>query len=171
MEDSPALEKKVQVPWKTITQDSVWRFSAENNPEESQSIKMKGAKYRYLLIRIFNKDDPPLRFTGGRVTRLVTYVTYAPKKKGNYALYFGNPKAAKPDYDLNRYVGKLRRQGVIHAKLGKILDNPEFRKKDKQIPWSEQHKALLWIALIGMVAALSVLVFRMAMFARKEAGN
>lgn len=171
VEDSPALERKVEVPWKTITKSSVWRFTTENSTEESRPNKIEGAKFRYFLIRIFNKDDPPLRFTGATVTRLLTHVTFAPKKKGQYSLYFGNLKASKPDYDLNRYVGKLRRQGVIHAKLGKVLNNPEFNATARQIPWSEQHKALLWIALIGMVVALSVLVFRMAVFARREASQ
>lgn len=160
IEDAEYYEREVEAPWSRIISTAISKFSSDGASEESTSISLHGQKYRYLLVRIHNRDDKPLLFNHAKVTRSATYVTFAPKHKARYELYFGNPKARRPKYDFSHYHAKLRKKGVILAELGTLESNPLYGKKDKAVPWSEKNKWLLWMALLMMIAALGVLVYR-----------
>jgi hypothetical protein len=160
IEDAEYYEREVEVPWKRLNSTAISRFSSEESREDSTSISLHGQKYRYLLVRIHNRDDKPLLFNHAKVTRSATYVTFTPKHKAQYELYFGNPKARRPKYDFSHYHAKLRKKGVNLAELGPLESNPLYGKKDEAAPWSEKNKWLLWMALLMMIAALGVLVYR-----------
>jgi hypothetical protein len=165
IEAAQSLERKVKARWRHIKTGVVSRFSGENSDHESSVIHFNGPKYRYLLIKVYNKDDKPLDFKGARVSRSMTYVDFAPKRKADYRLYFGNPEAAPPQYDFAHYHRKLRAQGVSSVHIGPVQENPVFGKKSEIQPWSERNRWLLWIALILMMAALGFLVYRVAISA------
>lgn len=168
VEDSPALERTVNVPWQRVTTGKIYRFSGGGAVEESLRVSLKGARYRYLRIQVRNDDNPPLHFTGASVRRLVGYLTFPAEKGSRYALYLGNHKAAKPRYDVGHYLDRMR--GVYKAVLGKLEPNPAYTKAEKPIPWSERHKEIIWLALLAMLAALGLLVYRIAASARRAAG-
>jgi hypothetical protein len=167
VEDSPALEKTVEEPWNRIASGVVFRFSGDGATEESPLLKLGGGKYRYLLIRTENRDDPPLNFEGARVTRLVQHVIFATSKVNRYALYTGNARAAAPEYDMSHYSEKLQTRGVSEARVGELAPNPSHKPMVRELPWSERHKELLWLALLAMAAALGGLVYRMAKGAQR----
>ncbi len=160
IEDAKTYEREVEVPWKRIISTAISKFSGQGANEDSSLISLHGRKYRYILVKIFNKDDRPLTFKGAKVARSKTYVTFTPKHKALYELYLGNPKARRPKYDFAHYQGKLRKKGVTLTEVGAMKPNPMFGKKDESLPWSEENKWLLWMALILMMAALGVLVYR-----------
>ena len=120
-------------------------------------------------MRIENADDPPLSFEGASATRLVHYLAFPPDGAAGYALYFGNPSARRPSYDVVHYIGRLRQEGVTGAELGAAEPNPAYGPRDRPAPWSEQHKWLIWIALLGALAALGFLVYRQIKTAPSEA--
>lgn len=167
VEDSPKLEKSVPVPWSTITKGHVYRFTTDASVDESPALKLKGAKYRYLRVRIRNHDDPPLHFTNATANRLVRQVWFAGKGIGRYTLYFGNPKASRPKYDVGRYINQLRKQEVGHAWLGDVMPNPAYVEMSKTVPWSERHAEIIWIVLIGMIGVLGLLIYRVAQSGRR----
>jgi hypothetical protein len=167
VEDSPALDKTVEVPWNRIADGVVFRFSGEGTVEESLRVGLNDAKYRYLLVRIENRNDSPLNFWGARVTRLIQHVAFATSKADSYSLYTGNVKIAAPPHDIGHYMGKLSVQGASEAAVGKLIANPLYKQAKKKVPWSEQHKEILWVALLAMAAALGGLVYRMARAATK----
>ncbi len=167
VEDSPALEKTVKEPWNRVTAGRIYRFSGGDSVEESLRVNLKGARYRYLMIRVRNDDNPPLHFTSARVERLVGRIAFPSKTGARFALYLGNAKARKPGYDVGHYLDRMRGQGVYEAALGEVEHNPRYTKVEKPIPWSERHKGIIWVALLAMLAALGLLVYRIAASARK----
>lgn len=167
VEDSPAMEKTVKVPWHQVTKSKIYRFSSGGAAEQSLSLKLKGTRYRYLRIRIRNDDNLPLHFTAARVERLVERIAFPAKTEARLSLYLGNPKTRKPSYDVGHYLDRMREQGVYEAALGKVEQNPRYRKVEKTVPWSERHKGIIWVALLVMLAALGLLVYRIAASARK----
>lgn len=171
VEDSPKLEKTVPVRWNDVTRGTIFRFTTESGVEESLEIALKGSKYRYIRVRIKNYNDPPLHIEGATVTRVIQYVWFAGDPNIHYALYFGNPKALKPKYDVERYIAKLRRDGTNHAVLGPVIPNPTHKALTKKVPWSERHRRIIWIALVAMLAVLSFLVYRIAVSARDDASR
>ncbi len=162
VEDSPAHEKTVKVPWSRIKEETLFRFSNSDDREESLTINLMPTQYRYLKAVIRNGDDSPLNFTGAAVTRLVKQLEFQPKRNSGYAVYVGNPKASRPTYDLSHYVERLRKEGVVQASLGNFVDNPAHKPVERQVPWSERYSWLIWIALVAMLVVLGLLVYRVA---------
>jgi hypothetical protein len=163
VEDAPPRKREVDVPWERLTGGTVHRFSATDGQVESSNLRLPvGGRYRYLLIRIHNGDDAPLKFTGLRVRRLQYYLSSQPDPEGPYRLYLGNDKATAPQYDLAHFIGRLRAEGVTRAHLAGVLPNPLFAAEAKVVPLSERYKWALWGALIVVLAALGVLVYRQA---------
>ena len=162
VEDSPAAERKIEEPWSGVAAGVVYRYSSGGTPDESLTIHMGGARYRYVRIEVENLDDPPLRFEGAKVTRLVYSVAFKPQPgAGSYMLYFGASAARQPQYDLGQYAQRLRQDGLHRARLGKAEPNPASgAEKLRGLPWSEQHKAILWAALVIVLVVLSTLVWR-----------
>ena len=170
MEDGPPSKKTVPEPWTTIGGGAIHRFSSGTDRQgvaldESLVLRVSPARFRYLRVRVHDADNPPLRFEGAEVTRLHTYLAFQPKGPAEHQLYVGNPKAGRPSYDLVHYAERLRGEGVAQAVLGLPLPNPE-RPEGPPIPWSERHKAMIWIALIAVLAVLGLLVYRQARAAR-----
>ena len=159
-EDAPHRERTVKEKWKNIRSGTVFRFSTDGSHQESPAISLSGGNYRYLLVRILNRDDPPLRFLAATVTRRVNYVEFAPKVPDGYTVYVGNPEARRPSYDIGHYIGRLRDQGVSRVALGKLVPNPLHKAAERPVPWSERHRGIIWIALLAMVAVLGILIYR-----------
>ncbi len=161
MEDGGVREKLVEEPWHEIARSGVYRYSSGDELDESLTVGLNGAAYRYLRVRVENGDDAPLGFLGAGVTRLVHRVAFPPRGQGPYALYVGNPDARRADYDIAHYVDRLRREGVHPATLAAVTANPVFGK-ERELPWSEQYRWLIWVVLLAVVGVLAWLVIRQA---------
>jgi hypothetical protein len=174
MEDGSVVEKRTEAPWTDIASGVVYRWSARRRPsgfgalataggaEEALSLDLEGAQYRYLRVRVENRDDPPLAFSGASVSRLVQHVAFWSKGAGPWRLYVGNPGARRPRYDLADYAARLRAEGVRRSRLGAVGENPAYGRAERPVPWSERHRWLLWAALVAIGAVLALLVYRQA---------
>ncbi|MGB2822909.1 MAG: DUF3999 family protein [Phycisphaerae bacterium] len=172
VEGAPPRKREAAVPWRVLTGGTIHRFSSPAGKTESSDLRPSvGGKCRYLLIRIYNGDNAPLKLTGVKVTRFQHHLAFQPKAEGTYKLYFGNEEAGKPQYDLAHFVGRLRDEGVTAVSLGPASPNPLFAVKAKAVPWSERYKAPLWGVLIAVLLVLGVLVVRQARRARPAGGE
>jgi hypothetical protein len=150
-EDAAPLQKTVEMPWELIANTEIRRFTARGKVEESLTVKLDSARFRYLKIEIANADDPPLEFTGARVMRREQFAAFQPKPDRSYTLYFGNPNARPPVYDIAKYANRLRAEGVVTASLGSLQFNT-VKRPPKPSPWLEQNRWVLWVVLaVGMI--------------------
>lgn len=157
-----ARSMSVDVPWKPLRHASLYRLAgAADEKEESLAINLRGTNYRHLLVRVENRDDPPLSFEGAAVTSALVRAAFQHKGGGEFFVYAGNPGARRPEYDLLRYAERLRKEGVTGAVLGPIEPNPA-RPPARDVPWSERHKWLLWAALALGAAVLAYVIGRQA---------
>jgi len=162
-------KKDYDEPWLHVASGAIYQYASGRGGERSLTIDLRRAPYRYLLVRVHNADDPPLRFEKGEATRLVHLVAFQPQAGKRCRLYFGNPRAARPSYDLSHYVGRLRSEGVAQATLGEAGEpSPRPRPRREQAP-SPLHKLLIWVLLLVALAVLAVLVYRQAKAARPPA--
>lgn len=162
MEGGAEKKKTVRVPWTHVTSLVIYRFTSGGDTDESTTINLSGAGYRYLKVMIENVDDKPLRFEGADVKRLACYIDFKREQGESYTLYFGNDDARRPSYDIVHYIDRLREGGVTQAKLGAPAANPDRGGPEQKIPLSEKHKWLIWAALLAALAVLILLVYRMA---------
>jgi hypothetical protein len=167
VENSQPRRREIEEPWSTLTVASVYRLPGGQGQEPSTGLTLQvDGKCRYLMVRIYNGDDAPLKFSDMKVRRLRQYVDFQATTAGPFQLYAGNDAAAKPQYDLENFAERLRSEGTTSAKLGALAPNPLFAAPVTIIPWSERHAALLWMALGVVLVVLAVLVVRQARHAQ-----
>ena len=162
-EDAPPRKREVDEPWKPVAGGTVYRLTGgDDKPQSSTRFRFSAgeARYRYLLVRIHNGDNAPLKFTGLKVRRFQHYLAFQAAADGPHTLYLGNDAAAKPQYDLAHFIGRLRAEGVTEVGVGLVQPNTEFAEKEKVVPWSERHKGLLWVVLLAVLLVMGVLVVR-----------
>ncbi|HET6426924.1 MAG TPA: DUF3999 family protein [Phycisphaerae bacterium] len=170
VEDAPPRTREEPEPWIPVTAGSIHRFPGDGSGALAENLRLAlGGKYRYLLVRIYNEDNPPLAFKGLSVRRLPVYVAFPPVTSGPTELYLGRQDAAEPSYDLPHFIDRLRAEGVTAATLGEVVPNPRFAHRIKLAPWSERHRWLLWAALIAVGVVLAALLWRQARGAKKAA--
>ena len=162
VEDSPALEKRTPAPWHFVKRQAIYRYTGGRSAEQSLSLDLNGAKFRYLRIRIENRDDASLSFDAAIVTRLVQHVVFLPKQHVGYSLYFGNATAQAPAYDVRHYIDRLPGKAGAQVRFIGVEKNPGYASTTKPVPWSERHQGLIWVALLVMGAVLALVVFRVA---------
>ena len=172
VENSQPRKREVEEPWTTLAGGSVYRMPAGDGQEATTGLTLRvDGQCRYVLVRIYNADDAPLKFAGLKVRRLREYMGFRAELPGPYQVYFGNAAAARPQYDLANYADRLRSEGVTVAALGAVAPNPLFAAPTKVVPWSERHAAILWAGLAVVLAVLTALVLRQARQAKAVGGN
>ena len=158
VEDAKALEREEPEPWTTIRSGAVFRYSGEEGDESSLVLDLSGSSCRYLRVEITNEDNPPLEFAGAELSRHVYLVRFPAQSGSQLRLFFGNPNARAPKYDISHYAQRLAARGVAAAAHGTPVANPLFGATRAPTPWSEKHRVILWLALLAGIAVLAALI-------------
>lgn len=134
------------VPWKVLRRGVLYRIKDQTKTTESLKIEGLDAPFRYLQLRIFNKDNPPLRIDGGTVLRREVGLIFRSEQNHYYMLIGGNPKARPADYDLSVAVKDLD-SVTLPRVVAESSSEVTILHQKKRLPWSDRHNVLLWIIL------------------------
>lgn len=109
-----------------------------------------------LRMTIENYDNPPLKISGIRLNGARVQLRAKMKTENSY-LFYGNPQAFKPNYDIEHFKDKVPLQ-MAEASLG-----PEETIGKAPTPISAifENKAWLWGILLSVVALLGFFTLRM----------
>lgn len=165
LEGGGERERRVEEPWRGIGSGHIYRYTAGGPPDESLTLGLKGARYRYLRVRVDNGADEPLEFLRATADRYLTYLAFPPRRRGPFWLYGGYPGAGRPQHDLPHYAGRLRSEGVTGAAVGGLRSVRV--EKSREVRFSERFRRVLWIVLVGAVVVLGWLVWRQVKAARE----
>jgi len=113
--------------------------------------------YRYLRLTIFNRDNPPLNIQGVNVSGVLRTLVFEVNPALSYKLFYGNPDARYPQYDIERYFQYLETENLHKATLVAGIANPLFEEKVPPPPPVTDRFPWLLPVVIG-VAALILLV-------------
>jgi len=109
-------------------------------------------------ITVDNGDDPPLTFNAVRPQSLQRRLYFEPQARANLRLYYGDEKLAAPVYDYAKFFHEDA--SAAQAQVGPDVQNATFTGRADDRPWSERHKAVLWLAMLVAVAVLTLLAVR-----------
>jgi hypothetical protein len=115
------------------------------------------AKWR---VAIENGDDRPIEFTSVQLQMVERSVCFDSVAGARYSLYYGDPALNAPRYDYAALFSFSRNSGIAAA--GDELENPAYRPRPDERPFTEKHPALLWVALIAVIALLGAIALRSA---------
>lgn len=111
-----------------------------------------------LTLAIDNGDNPPLTVLAAEPLSLERRIYFDPQGKTALSLYYGDEKLPAPVYDYARFF--QLDASPAEAQLGPGEHNARYTGRPDDRPWSEQHKVILWGAMLLAVLALAVLALR-----------
>ncbi len=122
----------------------------------------ENSRGRYFKLTIENYDDQPLEVAGASGIGLVRRVILAVEEGAPYRVFFGNPRAAAPRYDLAHRIPYIETERLPRLALGPRQSNPDYVEKKPKRPWSEEHAYLLWVVMAAVIVFLALLIFNLA---------
>jgi len=161
-EDARRLFREVEASWNMIVSDAVYRYAGANRGQKlTLYIPPYARAYRYLKVTISNYDDKALTLNSATAAILPHQLVFPSQASGPLWLYFCCPDAPRPRYDLAQRLTDAEKKSAISAKLGDVVANPLFKKSlQKAVPWTEQHKSLLLIAMLVVAAVLAAFILK-----------
>jgi len=116
--------------------------------------------FEKVTVSIHNGDDEPLAIDSVRLQMQKRDLCFDVANGQRYALHYGDSALERPSYDYARLFTK--QAYLVRATLGPEQQNPQFQPRPDQRPFTETHRALLWVALGLVILLLSVIALRSA---------
>lgn len=111
-------------------------------------------------ITIENGNDKQLALQAVRLQMIERDLCFDADGSGNYMLYYGDPALEAPRYDYATLFALQANASRIAA--GPEQLNPGYQSRPDSRPLTEKHPALLWMALVAMIALLGAVAVRSA---------
>jgi hypothetical protein len=125
---------------------------------ERTSIELCGNCQRPLKAVIQNGDDPPLKITGAHLQQWERRIYFDSDAGERPWVYYGDEKLGAPEYDYAKLFQKDAR--VEPVALDPEVNNAAYVPRPDDRPWSDQHPALLWVAILAAVVILGAVAAR-----------
>ena len=109
-------------------------------------------------VTIENGDDVPIQLTSIRLDMLERNLCFDATAGNTYTLYYGDTALAAPLYDYATLF--VLEKNPAAAQFGPEAANPSYQPRPDDRPFTEKHPALLWVALILVIALLGTVAFR-----------
>lgn len=147
---------------RTVGYGYIFRFDTAKFQGESLSADIASAEPlgRYVKIVLRNEDNEPLAVSALDFSYAVRSLVFPAKSGERYALYYGNPEAAAPRYDLDTYFAYLDTDKTAQLKTSQEKINPDYKEPKDERPLSERSPFLLPAALVLAALLLGLLVTR-----------
>jgi hypothetical protein len=111
-------------------------------------------------VKIMNGDDLPVPMRMIRLQMQKRALCFDASPGATYRLYYGDAALSTPQYD---YASLFQPdKDAAEAALEPEQTNPQFIPRPDERPFTEKHPALLWIALVGVIAVLGAVALRTA---------
>jgi hypothetical protein len=107
---------------------------------------------------IQNGDDPPLKISGAHLQQWERRIYFDADAGERLWIYYGDEKLGPPEYDYAKLFEKASH--VEPVALDPEVNNAAYIPRPDDRPWSEQHPALLWAAILAAVLILGAVAVR-----------
>jgi hypothetical protein len=146
--------------WERWAQAAIFNFDNDTIRGSHLSIDIPEVSAREFRLIFQDFDNPPLvlgNVLGQGYSRLFVF-----KQQPNHKLYlfWGNPMAKQPRYDLAVVTAKQEIDKIPIVYLGEVRQNMRFAGKDARLPFTERYKYLLYVVVIFAIIALVVAQYR-----------
>lgn len=146
-----------ETPWETVRSGVIYRIREKDKTVDSLKLEDLNAHYRYLLLRVFNADNPPLKLDKATAWRRPAWLVFDARDGNQYRLIYGNESTGAASFDLASSVRTLEDSKWPEARLGVVS---ALTARVELPPWSERNASVIWVALIVAVAATLFLVLK-----------
>jgi hypothetical protein len=141
-------------------QGSIFNFDTKTIHESRLAIDMPEIAAREFRLVLRNFDNPPLAVSSvnGEGYRRLLVFKQLPDRK--LYLFWGNPLAQQPQYDLAGLIARQKPDDIPHVSLGMARPNSGFAGDNARLPFTERYKYLLYAVIALAIAGLILLQYR-----------
>jgi hypothetical protein len=147
--------------WQRHLQSEFYRFRTTKFDVEKETFQFPEARNRYLKVIIYNYDDPALRLNRFEVQGIEKDLIFLLESQRRYFLYYSNPRAVSPRYDIEKVKEHLKTESLPRLQLEAENTNREYIPFTPLKPWSEEHPILLWGILVLLVLSLGTYILKL----------
>lgn len=140
-----------------LAEGVIYRYPSTGAPNENLELTFPEQRLGQCRVRILNHDNQPLTLSGISGRGLSRTLVFRPGPSGPLKLYYGNPKANRPLYDLAALFPRLGENLPAVGSLGPVLANAEYQAPP---PPPRDWSFLIWVALVPAALFLGWLVVR-----------
>ncbi|MGD2270414.1 MAG: DUF3999 family protein [Desulfobacterales bacterium] len=151
-------EIEENVAWKKVHKGVLYRTYYNNKTRASLTFEGFNAPFRYLQLRVFNGDNPPLQLDRVKLFRRHTSLVFQAQAQQTYTLLGGNLSAGPPDFDLAKAVRGVEdfSMPVVQPGTALILQADE----QEELPWSERHAGVILVVLIAATGIMAIIIIK-----------
>lgn len=136
--------------------DRIFAYDWNNYLVNNNAIAVDQFCQRYLTISILNEDSPPLNIDAIKIYGNTP--TLLADLSGPSVLWYGNPGAVAPSYDLKQFANLITKNDLKTVIPGLQKINPEY--KAPVLPWTERNKWILNLAIVMVGGIFVLIIFR-----------
>ena len=165
-----ALEGTGDAPrWSLIQRSGVlYSYDTPKFVGDKLSLNYPEATFRYLRLTINNEDNLPLLIEGVEVFGVPRKLLFQSQPDASFHLYYGNPNARAPSYELERILPFLETENLPVGRIGPQTENLSFKVEKKLLPFSERYAWLITVAVGVAAVLLAILLFGVVRKAKTE---
>ena len=147
--------------WRNLGQDSIFRYDTPTFRGKETAVCYGEDTSRYIRIRILDYDNPPITVSRVKLYGVERRLFFPRKSGGRYSVYYGNPYANAPAYDIRETLKYVPAAAYVAQSLGNEKKNTLFREFFTPKTWLNDNPWALWAALIAAVALMGILIIRL----------
>jgi len=143
--------------WRYVGSGVVYRFP----DEESLTLSFPEQWDRYLRLRIYNGDDRPVPISRALFETVGRRVKFLPAAAGGYSLFYGNPEAKAPSYDLGAILERRTQAAEIVLAAGPEQRNGAYQPPvPPKKPLSDRYPVVLYTVLAAAIVSMGYTAVR-----------
>lgn len=146
--------------WQHWAQGTVFNFDTSTMHESQLAIDIPEVATRDFRLIFKNLDSPPLAITSVRGEGYRKLLIFKQPADQKLYLFWGNPLAQQPRYDLAGIVGKQKPDELPIGSLGPSRPNTKFTGNSDRLPFTERYKYLLYVVVAMAIAGLFFVQYR-----------
>jgi hypothetical protein len=154
-------ESDNKADWQSVGQGYIFNYDTPKFVGDNLDINYSETSKQYLKIEIFNGDNRPISISDlstKTVLRSIVFQYGIGTTGDAYRLYYGNPAADFPDYDLEKFFPYLDTGKYFGSALFAQTANASYREKvppvpplSERIPWLVPGALILAIVMMGLI--------------------
>lgn len=146
--------------WEQWARGTLFSFETPTMHESNLVIDMPEIAAREFRLVFLNYDSPPLQISGVSGNGYRKLLVFKQQGAQKLYLFWGNPRAEAPRYDLAGVLSKQRLDEIPIASLGPVRANTEFAGDSARLPFTERYRVLLYGVVAAVIAGLIFLQYR-----------
>ena len=164
-----ALEGTGDAPrWSPVQRSGVlYSYDTPKFVGDKLTLSYPEITFRYLRLTIDNEDNPPVPIDGVEFSGVPRKLVFQAQPGAAYTLYYGNPSARAPSYELERILPFLETENLPVGGLGPQADNMAFQVEEDRLPFSERYGWLITVVVVVAALGVALLLFGVVRKAKK----